>query len=138
MVQVTFKLAGAKELSKLLDQLDEEVAGKLVRAAGRAGAEVIADEARRLVPVRDGELQASIAVSQDRNIGREVETIIGFRQPTASRAHLTEFGTVHSQARPFLRPAMDSKAQASIEAAAKSLSKGIAREARRLARKTRR
>jgi histone H3/H4 len=55
--------------------------------------------------------------------------------PAAPHGHLVEFGTVHSAAKPFLRPAVDESAQAAIDKLAENLWKGIAREAEKLATK---
>lgn len=132
-------IAGAKEMEKLLKFLGPEVANKVGRQAARAGAKVIVDEAKRLVPVRTGELRDALTVvTQGEGAGyREgkVQAVIGFKKPSSRRAHLTEFGTSKSAAKPFLRPAMDSQANEALNAMGKVLSKGITREAEKLARK---
>lgn len=77
---------------------------------------LVEDEARRLVPVRSGALKRSITHTFPRKGKRahEVEVLMGFKPPISRRAHLTEFGTVHAAARPFMRPALDSKAGEAI------------------------
>ena len=78
----------------------------------RDAAELVADEARRLVPVRSGALRRSITTTTPEKSMRPhtKQVFVGFKPPTSRRAHLTEFGTRHSSAKPFLRPALDSRA----------------------------
>jgi HK97 gp10 family phage protein len=40
--------------------------------------------------------------------------LIGFRPPASRRAHFTEFGTSHSSAQPFMRPALDTRARQAL------------------------
>lgn len=131
----SIKITGAREMEKLLMELGPNVARRIGQAANKAAANVIADEARRLVPVRTGELQASITVQAEKgNDEREIETVIGVFKPTSGRAHLVEFGTRHSAARPFMRPALDAKAGEALSKMADMLAKGIEREALKLAK----
>lgn len=134
-MKVEWKLEGAKEMEALLKKLGPAVASKVVRSATRAGAQVVAAEAKRLVPVRTGELGAAITVVQvgEDDVNLRAESRVGFFKPTSRRAHLTEFGTAKAAAKPFLRPALDAKAGEAIQEMAKVTGKGIAREARKLA-----
>ncbi len=59
MVHVT----GLAELQKALDEFPAAIERNILRGALRAGANVIAEEARRLVPVKTGQLKESIRVS---------------------------------------------------------------------------
>ena len=127
-------------MDKLLRELGPAIAGRVARNATKAGAQVVAEEAKRLVPVDTGELGASITVisagerESDTNPSLLVESRVGFFKPTSRRAHLTEFGTAHSAAKPFLRPAMDSRGKDALNQMGVVLTKGIAREARKLAK----
>lgn len=56
-------VAGLAELQRNLDELPAKIERNIMRGALRAGANVIADEARRLVPVQSGQLKESIRVS---------------------------------------------------------------------------
>ena len=134
-------ISGAAEMDALLKQLAPDVAVNIGRRATRAGAEVIADEARRLVPVDTGELRDSIAVdvpTAKRQRGETVRALVGFLNPTSGRAHLTEFGTSKLAARPFMRPAMDAKAGDALDGMAKVLASGIIAAAKRLAKPNKR
>lgn len=73
----------------------------------KAGAEMIADEARQRVPVDTGRLRDSIAVKREGNgwtIIAEAKADSG-----APYGHMVEFGTVHSSPQPFLVPALESQ-----------------------------
>lgn len=133
---VNFEIKGAKEMERLLKELGPQVANKVGDQAVRAGARPIVEEAKRLVPVRTGQLRDSITTQVDRRSGGDNERValIGFKRPASSRAHLVEFGTSHSAPRPFMRPALDSKHREALEEMGKVMARGITREARKLAK----
>lgn len=111
----------------------KELGPKTARIGGgravRAGIRVAVREAKRLVPVRTGRLRRSIVGRMSKRARQnERVAVLGFRQPTSSRAHFTEFGTAHSSARPFVRPALDSQAGKMLEAMGEELALYIARE----------
>lgn len=136
---IKFRISGAREMERVLKQLGPIIARRAGQKATMAAAKVIAAEARRLVPVRTGELKNAIIVLPVKSREeREVHTIVGFQRPTAARAHLTEFGTAHSAASPFLRPALDSKVQQALDAMGRELARGIEREAKKLAKPAKR
>lgn len=114
---ITFEIKGAAELNRVLRTIGPRSARSGGMKALRAAAKPIIAEAKRLVPVRTGDLKRSITTNPKRSRAeRELTLLIGFRPPVSRRAHLTEFGTVHSKAQPFIRPALDSQAQAAIDA----------------------
>ena len=135
-MQTDFKLSGGKEMEALLKQIGPELANKIGDQALRAGAREIIKEAKALVPVRTGKLRDSIVLDAvgRRNADGERAIYIGFKKPHSARAHLAEFGTRHSAARPFMRPALDTKAGDALEAMRKTLARGLSREARKLAK----
>ena len=96
-------------------------------------------EAKRLVPVRTGALKRSITTAVERRRKGQAErvVVIGFKKPHSRRAHLEEFGTRHSAAHPFMRPALDTKANEALSEMGDELAKGIADEAAKLARPAR-
>lgn len=135
-MKITFGLKGAKEMSNLLKELGPNVARRVGARAVKAGTEIILLEARRLVPRLTGELQAAIAqMPLKTNVEERVGVEIGFRKPTSARAHFIEFGRAHQVAKPFMRPAMDAKAEPALEEMGRVLAKGIESEARKLAKK---
>lgn len=124
---VSFKLRGAKELEQMLKALGPRVAIGMGGRAVRAGARPIIKDAKARVPKRTGELRRSIAAQKQR--GSAMPTVlIGFRPPVSRRAHLVEFGTSHSAAKPFMRPALDSQHQNALREMLEILARGILRE----------
>lgn len=57
------KVKGLKELSQVMSQLPDKLANNVMRNAMAAGARVIRNEAKRLVPVDQGALKKSFDVS---------------------------------------------------------------------------
>ncbi len=130
-----YEIKGALEMERLLKELGPQLAVKVADEALRAGARVVVEEAKRLVPVDTGALRDSIVAQvQRKGSDEEREILIGFKVPHSRRAHLTEFGTAHSAAKPFMRPAMDAKASEALEEIGGVLAKGITREAEKLAK----
>jgi len=72
-------------------------------------AEVVANEARRRVPVRSGKLKDTIRVVRLRDSdARNVRIYAGNRKKGgAYYAHIVERGSVKMRAKPFLRPALN-------------------------------
>jgi HK97 gp10 family phage protein len=136
--KVEFTIKGAKEMEALLKKLGPVLASKIGDQALRAGAKVIVAEAKRLVPVRTGALRDSITimVRKPRNDKQRI-VLMGFKRTASWRAHFVEFGTSHSAAKPFMRPAMDSKVGEALEEMGKVMARGLAREAAKLAKPVR-
>ena len=123
--RVEFK--GMKELRKQFRSLNTAMKRKIIGKAARKSAGVILSLALALVPVKTGVLKKSMGLRIRRPKQLEVlaEVIV-----KAYYAHLVEFGhggasgslgrsrgTGPARARPFLRPAFDSKIFAAIEIA---------------------
>ena len=131
-----FEIKGGKELDAALKKLGIDLERKVAKSAVRAGANVVAKEARRLVRVgKTGILRRSIRViSRSRRQGDAVASVItrsGKKfQATKSDgwyAHFLEFGTIHNAARPFMRPAVDGKKAEAIQAMADKIAERIAK-----------
>ncbi len=101
---------GVAALNKALDDLPLKMQKHVVGAVTRAGARVIQKDAKRRVHKRRGILKKSIVVKKVsktlRREGWKGDYVVGFKQPGSRIAHLEEFGTSHSPAHPFMRPAM--------------------------------
>jgi HK97 gp10 family phage protein len=104
-----------------------KIATRIGDRALAAAARVIVREAKRRVPVRTGQLKKSIAAIKGRGRASERLVQIGFRPPASRRAHFTEFGTSRSAAKPFMRPALDAKAEEALRVMTETLAVGIAR-----------
>lgn len=179
------RVKGLSELNKFLQQLPAKIEQNVMRGALRAGANVIKDEAKRLVPVsapnsrdkkrygfRAGTLRDSIRVSARVKNGRVTASVYAGGQTKSGAevyyASWVEFGTaahaimakqangknaarrlnrqakrsgslqiggrfvgsvvMHpgSRPRPFMRPALDGRAQAAVLAAAEYIKKRLA------------
>jgi HK97 gp10 family phage protein len=128
-MSVRLEWRGVKQLETALKELGPKIASRLGDGALRAGARIIVREAKRLAPKRTGELRRSIVVRvSPKRRSNERAVVIGFTKPASRRAHLIEYGTSHSAPQPFIRPAMDSKANEALAAMGENLRKGIARE----------
>lgn len=179
------RITGLADLNKFLQQLPAKMEQNVLRGALRAGANVIKDEAKRLVPVsapnsrnkkrygfRAGTLRDSIRVSARVKNGRVTASVYAGGQTKSGAevyyASWVEFGTaahaimakqangknaarrlnrqakrsgslqiggrfvgsvvMHpgSRPRPFMRPALDGRAQAAVLAAAEYIKKRLA------------
>jgi len=143
---------GFKELQKMLDTLPPRMEANIMRSALRSGAKVIMDEARANVPVADGDLRDSLRVSTRLRKGVVTATVkAGNRKAWYWR--FVEFGTaahtvsgkkggflsfggifkrsVHhpgAKAKPFMRPALDSKADAALKAVGQQIKRRLTRQ----------
>ena len=90
--EVTVKLLGFKELDDALQNLDMELAKKIVRKGCREGAKVIQQAAIRNAPEDTGTLKANIVVRLKKVAGRSVTYNIE-NTKKAWYAHLVEWGT---------------------------------------------
>lgn len=133
-ISVEINIDGFEELERNLKLLGPRVARKVGAKAAMEGAEVIVERAKVLAPVLTGALEDSItAVKAPSNAERSLNVSIGFKPPVSRRAHFTEYGTVHSAAQPFMRPALDEKADEAIARMGKEIWQGIEKESGRLA-----
>jgi HK97 gp10 family phage protein len=125
----SLKLYGGAELSAALRDLSSKVAGRLGTNAARAGARVFVRAAKENAPFVTGKLRDSIRVFDDIELNRSQQSQraagVGSR---LFYAKFVEFGTAHSSAKQFLRPALDENAQDALDKVADNLSNGIERE----------
>ena len=146
-------VTGLRELQSFLDTLSPKIEKNILRGALRSGAKVIESEAKANVPVKDGVLRDSIRVT-GRLKGHTVTASIKAGGKTKSGdafyARFVEYGTAahvingrnrgwlswgglfaksvdHPGAvpHPFLRPALDDKADAAIVATGEYIKKRL-------------
>ena len=128
MVSATFD---TKKLIETLQKFPKNIQKNVMVGAVRAGANVIRDEARRKVPIKTGTLKKSIV-----SIQRKAQNGLITFSVTPSKgkpndgwyAHFVEFGTSHSSAKPFLRPAFDQSNNESLEASKRYIANRIPEE----------
>jgi HK97 gp10 family phage protein len=140
-------LKGFEELERGLNALPAAIASKIARQSMLKGARVIQREAKLRAPVRieggvrrfkkggkgrlPGYLRASIVARLKRVPGAGITYAIGWTKLAFYGAFI-EFGTRRQAARPFLRPAADSKFAEAVQTIGADLGPKIEREARKL------
>lgn len=133
----TVRTEGFAELDRALGQLGKATGRNVMRRAGIAALEPVAEEAARRAPELFGDLRDSITASTKRprrhRKRSEVEVYMG---PTnLPQAHLQEFGTRHHGPQPFMRPAWDAGKDQVLDDLKQSLGDEIMKAAERQARK---
>ena len=154
------KVTGLAELQALLDELPARIEGNVVRGGLRAAAKVVEMEAKRLCPVgKTGDLRDSIRVTLRSKHGH-ISATVKAGNARAFYAHMVEFGTARhwikpknrkslfvagllreavdhpgAKKEPFMRPAIDGKANEAIDAMAVYLRERIPKEIDRAGRK---
>ncbi len=96
-------IAKCKSLTSAMEAKDVEKV--LVK-----GMRTVRDEAKRRVPVRTGLLKSAIKAKIGKRKGKYVAgafSAVDFKR--APHAYLVEYGTRHSRAKPYFRPAWDTK-----------------------------
>jgi HK97 gp10 family phage protein len=139
----TIKMSGFEELEKALRKLPEEIAGKVMAQALRDAAKPMEAAAQQEAPRssnpgKHGHMADSIKLRKmkpetgDNDV--EITYALG---PDGKHFYglFSEFGTVHQQAQPFMRPAFDEYAEATIHRYGVELGKRIEAAATRLNRK---
>lgn len=146
------RVKGLSDLNALLQELPAKMERNVLRGALRAGARVVQAEAKANVPVDTGALRAGIKVSTGgkrgaagvviakvRVTGRHafvapwLEYGVAAHTITARRGGWLFFGAFARSVehpgfapRPFMRPALDSKAQAAVVAAGNYIKQRLA------------
>lgn len=151
------KVNGLASLDATLREMPAKLAKNVCRASLRAAAKVIAEDARRRVPVKTGKLRDSIRVTSSLKGGIPRASVkVGDRKKGIFYAHMVERGTalhrvrpkwrkalhagnsdsgpyyggisVAAEAKPFMRPAADTQAQAAVNAFADYMRKRLNKE----------
>lgn len=144
----TIQVHGLDALKAQLDELGAVLAGKaLAQAARKAFAPVLA-AAQARAPVDTGLLRDSIKIAVQRPKNGDTVVVVGLKVAAAKGAlklgrktlsphwrwHFVELGTRNMAAKPFLRPALDSQAQAVVSSLTTELRASIDRAIRRKAK----
>jgi HK97 gp10 family phage protein len=141
------RVEGLRDLDAALGQLGKATGRNVMRRAGRAALEPMAEAARRNAPVEDRDLVEAIAVSTRaagyaRRTGRkrnEVEVYMGPGGQGGGKAppqgSLQEFGTKNHGPQPFMRPAWDAGKDQALDDVKTALGAEIEKAAQRAARK---
>ena len=133
---VTIELVGMDDVLNRLKKLPEKPTRRVTRKFLRAGSTPILKESRRLTPKDTGELRKAWKRSFAKSFDRD--QWVKVRNP-APHAHLVEFGTGERftkdgkskgsmPARPFLRPAVESKKGEAVRAMVKKADEEFPKE----------
>ncbi len=121
------KFSGGKELELSLKKLGVELEHKVATNALKASARFLLKKAKKNAPKRTGLLKKHFFVKalplKSGTIG--VKAMVG-----TSYAHLVEFGSKKSAAKPFLRPAFDENQEGML----KAMADGFKKEFKKLAK----
>lgn len=105
-------VTGDKELDRILATFTPKIQKKLQRRACRRAAKPVLNYAKGYVPVRDGELEASLRIRGMQKIKQK--NLVGVSVSTNSKSlfmgntfygGFQEFGTAFMEPNPYLRPA---------------------------------
>lgn len=153
----TIHINGGKQLGQFLQSLPLKIEKNIMRAALRAGARVIANEAKLNVPIQDGDLKRSIRTGSNAKKGR-VEAYAKAGDKKAWYYRFVEFGTAAhiikgrnggmlrfmakdgkaiqtlqvshpgAIAKPYMRPALDSKSGEAVMAVSNKIRERLTQE----------
>ncbi len=123
---VKMHIDGLDELARVLHAMGPDLAKNALRAGVRAGAKVIADEARATNLDDTGRTDRAIYIKhiREESTASQQTFYVGVRSGRRERKknrdayywRYIEFGTAHIAAHPFMRPAFESKKLAAVEA----------------------
>jgi HK97 gp10 family phage protein len=153
------RLIGVEAVEEMLSRLPEANAKKVVQTSLRAGASVIRKQAKANLTangsVDTGALRNTLTIYKKAEVGKFGSMTVALRasgklymvvrggdgKPTRARpskyAHFVEYGTEHSRAEPFFRPAVETKRDEAVQAIIEGAAKGLVREATKLGAKAR-
>ncbi len=154
---VDVKVNGMEELLKSLKKLPGNLQKNVLSGAIRAGAKLIADEARQNVPKDSEHLKKSILVRKRRSKNKDVlyftvapvTSVIHQFQDISGEKHYNygniveegrsafsiEHGSSKMPAQPYMRPAFESKGKEAINATRKYMEKRLPKEIEKAAQK---
>jgi len=125
-----------RKLNRKLKTLESKIEKKITRQALRAGAKIIAKEAKLRAPVDTGELKSKIKVWALKRSRKRIGVLVGTsaKEYTGDQfyAAFVEYGTKDMPAKPFLGPAAEAKGPEAAAVVGKTLADGIEREIAKL------
>lgn len=101
---------GLDEAVRRVQSITSSLEAREVEKVLSKGMRVIRDEAKQRVPVKSGRLKSAIKARIGKRRGKFVAgafSAVDFKR--APHAYLVEYGTRHSRAKPYFRPAWDTK-----------------------------
>lgn len=107
-------LKNGDRLQRKLDALSRTMQGQVLGNAAMTGAQVVASESKRIVPVATGNLRASITSELGEVSTHRATAHVGYGQQAPYGKYI-ELGTSRMSAQPFLRPALMTERARAIE-----------------------
>jgi HK97 gp10 family phage protein len=143
MAATTSQVYGLSDIGKVLEQLPDRIANRLLQTAVSAGARVQLKAIKARAPLHEGHQSPSSEKYGSILENLSVEPMRVLRNTSARGARVTtrnafwamfyELGTAHQPARPFMRPGFDESTTEATSTVAGSLITGVEREAAKLA-----
>ena len=142
MSSVSVKFQGLKELDRAINKLPQELQRKAYRSVLSTGARVIAKNAKRHVTVDSGNLMESIGIRVNAKRDTPVAvigskrsakvTINGKVKSAVNYSKNVEYGTAHTAAQPFMRPAVNESANEVLSKMTRGLNRFMDRAVKKL------
>lgn len=132
MTGISFEIEGLEELESRLERIGKKVGSKFLRQALSKAATPVVRAAKEKAPSDTGALKQSIGKTTVKGRGKNVASVFVGPKEKNARAlalanagrskpikgifygHLVELGYGRQAPQPFLRPALDEKAQAAV------------------------
>lgn len=111
-------VSGFRELERNLERTERAISDSALVSATKKGVQVIEDGAKSRAPRRTGRLAESIDHEVSEASSSEVRVKIG---PKVFYGGLVEMGAAQTAAKPYLRPALDERGNAAVNATGKDL-----------------
>lgn len=124
MADFGVEITGLRELDRALQELAWPAARRALRKGMRQGANVIRDEARAKAPVDTGLLKRQIRTRERSEQDGDMRFAVEITR-SAFYGRFIEYGTSKFAAKPFLRPAAESKTEEAVTAMRDALAEAI-------------
>ena len=128
-IEATFDV---KKVMKALKELPNNIQKNIMVGATRAGAKVVSDEAKTLVPVKYGRLKKSIGIIKRRSKNRNIISFSVSPRKGGKNdgfyGRFIELGTSKMSAKPFLRPALEKSVEETLKASKDYIAKRLPEE----------
>lgn len=135
--KVTMQIDGLKELADKLRAMGPDIARNALRGAVGSAARLIRDEAKATNQDDTGRTDRALyaKLAKEESSDNQVTYIVGVRSGSKERRkdrdawywRFVEFGTAKMPAKPFMRPAFESKKLSAVDLIAKRIAARIAR-----------
>lgn len=138
------KITGLLQIEENFRRLaDRKTLDRNVSRSARVAMKPVLEEAKRLVPVDEGDLRDSLILSvrktragnRSARVGPDTKSVVradksggldfGKKKRPANYAHLVEKGTTAAAAKPFLRPAFDGNSDNAVKTFRDEMKKGL-------------